>query len=97
MVSDFIERVRAVLRRDGVTPGGLARKAGLHKNTLYGADRDGWNPTLAVLRALEPVVAEIEGEAAVVHEPVPSGEWPIPSPGKSSDLTDRAEAARQVA
>lgn len=60
MVTDFIERVRAALKRDGVTPAGLARKAGLHRNTLYGADREGWNPTADVLKAIEPHVIAIE-------------------------------------
>lgn len=60
MVTAFIERVRAALKRDGVTPAGLARKAGLHRNTLYGADDDNWNPTADVLKALEPHVIAIE-------------------------------------
>lgn len=60
MVTDLIERIRDALKQDGVTPGSLARKAGLHRNTLYGADRDDWNPTAAVLKALEPHVAAIE-------------------------------------
>jgi DNA-binding XRE family transcriptional regulator len=45
MVTDFIERVRAALKQDGVTAAGLAKKAGLHRNTLYGAEREDWNPT----------------------------------------------------
>jgi lambda repressor-like predicted transcriptional regulator len=60
MVTDLIDRIRAALKREGVTPGGLARKAGLHRNTLYGVDRDDWNPTAAVLKALEPEIAAIE-------------------------------------
>lgn len=60
MVTDFIERIRAALQRDGVTAAGLAKKAGLHRNTLYGADREGWNPTAHVLTSLEPHVEAIE-------------------------------------
>jgi len=60
MVTDFIERVRLALHRDGVTPAGLAKKAGLHRNTLYGSDRGDWNPTAAVLTALEPHIEAIE-------------------------------------
>jgi ribosome-binding protein aMBF1 (putative translation factor) len=60
MVSDFIERVRAALRQEGVTAAGLAKKAGLHRNTLYGADQEGWNPTAAVLTKLEPHIEAIE-------------------------------------
>lgn len=60
MVTDFIERIRAALRQEGVTRAGLAKKAGLHRNTLYGAEGDDWNPTAAVLTALEPHVEAIE-------------------------------------
>ena len=69
MVTDFIQRVRAALQQDGVTPAGLARKAGLHRNTLYGVDRDDWNPTATVLKALEPHIVAIE-----------AGEWKAPEP-----------------
>lgn len=60
MVTDLIDRIRAALKKEGVTPGGLARKAGLHRNTLYGVDREDWNPTAAVLKALEPQIEAIE-------------------------------------
>jgi lambda repressor-like predicted transcriptional regulator len=74
MVTDFIERVRAALQRDGVTPAGLARKAGLHRNTLYGADKDGWNPTADVLKALEPQIIAIE-----------AGTWSAPHDAEQSE------------
>lgn len=67
MVTDFLERVRSALRQTGVTPAGLARKAGLHRNTLYGADKGDWNPTAAILTALEPHIEAIE-----------RGEWKEP-------------------
>jgi transcriptional regulator with XRE-family HTH domain len=60
MVTDFIERVREALKHKGVTAAGLAKKAGLHRNTLYGAERDDWNPTATVLKALEAHVIAIE-------------------------------------
>lgn len=60
MVTDFIERVRAALKREGVTPAGLARTAGLHRNTLYRADSEKWNPTAEVLTKLEPQILLIE-------------------------------------
>jgi lambda repressor-like predicted transcriptional regulator len=69
MVTDFLTRVRAALKQDGVTPAGLARKAGLHRNTLYGADRDGWNPTADVLTKLEPHIAAIEAGQWADDEP----------------------------
>jgi len=67
MVTDFIERVRAALKREGVTAAGLAKRAGLHRNTLYGADAVDWNPTAAVLKAIEPHIEAIE-----------RGEWQEP-------------------
>lgn len=67
MVTDFIERVRAALKQKGVTARGVAQKAGLHRNTLSGIDREDWNPTATVLKALEPHVEAIE-----------SGEWVDP-------------------
>jgi lambda repressor-like predicted transcriptional regulator len=67
MVTDFIERVRAAVKQKGVTARGLAHKAGLHRNTLCNIDREDWNPTAAVLKALETHVETIErGEW---HEP----------------------------
>lgn len=60
MVTDFIERVRAAVKQPGVTARGLAQKAGLHRNTLCNIDREGWNPTATVLKALEPHVVAIE-------------------------------------
>lgn len=67
MVTDFIERIRAALRQPGVTPAGLAKKAGLHRNTLYGAEKPDWNPTADILRKLEPHIEAIE-----------SGDWNEP-------------------
>lgn len=67
MVSDFIERVRSAVKQKGVTARGLAHKAGLHRNTLCNIDREDWNPTAAVLRALEPHIDSIE-----------RGEWEEP-------------------
>jgi 3,4-dihydroxy 2-butanone 4-phosphate synthase/GTP cyclohydrolase II len=63
MVNDAIQRVRHALAQPGVTAAGLARKAGLHPNTLYGADKDGWNPNARTLIALEPHLPPIKDEA----------------------------------
>lgn len=60
MVRNTIERIRAVLKKQGVTPAGLAKRAELHPNTLYGADKEGWNPTAATLIAVEPFLDELE-------------------------------------
>lgn len=67
MVTDFIERVRAALKMQGVTARGVAQKAGLHRNTLCNIDRQDWNPTATVLKALEPHIIAIE-----------TGEWQEP-------------------
>jgi ribosome-binding protein aMBF1 (putative translation factor) len=67
MVTDFIERVRGAVKQKGVTVRGLAHKAGLHRNTLCNIDRADWNPTAAVLKALEPHIEAIE-----------RGEWEEP-------------------
>lgn len=75
MVTDFIERVRAALGHEGVTAAGLAKKAGLHRNTLYGWDKEGWNPTAHVLTALEPHIAAIE-----------NGEWNEPPTDEPSEI-----------
>jgi hypothetical protein len=60
MITDILERVRAALKKDGVTAAGLSRRAGLHRNTLYGADAPNWNPTADVLKRLEPHIEAIE-------------------------------------
>ena len=73
MVTDLIERVRAALRQKGVTAVALAGKAGLHRNTLYGVEREDWNPTAATLMALEPHILTIE-----------AGEWQADEPAKAA-------------
>ena len=64
MVTDLIERIRAALRKKGITAVDLAHSANLHRNTLSGVERDDWNPTAATLKALEPHILAIE-----------AGEW----------------------
>lgn len=73
MVTDLIERIRSALKRDDVTPGALARRAELHRNTLYGVENDGWNPTADTLRKLEPVIAIIE-----------AGDWKSDEPSQAA-------------
>lgn len=55
-VDQLKEQVRAAIR-SGQTPGSLARQANLHRNSLYGWDREDWNPTANTLAALEPIVS----------------------------------------
>lgn len=52
-ITHIPERVRHALQH-GETAAGLAKKAGLHRNTLYGCERPGWNPTLDTLNKLAP-------------------------------------------
>ena len=65
MVTDLIERIRAALRKKGVTAVDLAHRAGLHRNTLSGVDGEEWNPTAATLKAIEPHLASIEADTWV--------------------------------
>jgi DNA-binding XRE family transcriptional regulator len=58
-ISDIPARVRYALKQ-GETPAGLAKKAGLHRNTLYGCDTERWNPTLDTLNRLAPHLPKIE-------------------------------------
>lgn len=52
-ITDIPARVRHALKQ-GETPSSLAKKAGLHRNTLYGCESEGWNPTLQTLQKLAP-------------------------------------------
>lgn len=63
MVNDTINHIRATLQQPGWTKTGLAKLAGLHPNTLLGADDDNWNPTAATLRAVEPHLPPLEQAA----------------------------------
>ncbi len=62
MVHETIQRVRLALSQ-GEKPSALARKAELHPNTLYGADREDWNPTANTLKALEPHLPPLPAKA----------------------------------
>jgi lambda repressor-like predicted transcriptional regulator len=64
MVTSTIERIRAYLKRPGVTKKALAVQAGLHPNTLQGVDDPTWNPSASTLIALErQVPADIQAAA----------------------------------
>jgi hypothetical protein len=67
MVEAALDRVRKVLALPGITPAGLAKRAKLHPNSLYSATSPEWNPSANTLRALEPVLKEIEAEHVVSH------------------------------
>lgn len=57
-ISHIPERVRYALKQ-GETPASLAKKAGLHRNTLYGCESERWNPTLDTLTKLAPHLPEL--------------------------------------
>lgn len=54
MVTDLLERLRGALKTPGFTKAELAKRAGIHRNTLLGCERDDWNPTADTLKAIEP-------------------------------------------
>lgn len=62
-LSNIPERVRHALKH-GETPASLAKKAGLHRNTLYGCEAEGWNPTLDTLTKLAPHLPSLGDEPA---------------------------------
>lgn len=64
MVTDTIKRLRAALKKPGITKRLLAEKAGLHHNTLLGCEADEWNPKASTLMALEPHLPELDGVVA---------------------------------
>lgn len=56
-IDQIIARVRKAIEA-GETHGSLARKAGLHRNALYGFDQADWNPKADTLRKLEQILPE---------------------------------------
>lgn len=87
MVTDMLHRIRSYLATPGVTKAGLATKAGLHPNTLRDADQEGWNPTAATLKALEPHLPDVDAQA-LTH--LSASEI---DPDNSSETDEKAAAA----
>lgn len=56
MLEDLIIDIREWLGLPGNSKAKLARLTGLHRNTLLSCDRADWNPTMEVLRKIEPHV-----------------------------------------
>lgn len=50
-IDNIIARIRQAIA-DGEAPRCLALRAGLGKNTLYGYEKDDWNPSANTLRIL---------------------------------------------
>lgn len=55
-ITDAKERVRKALENE--TPAALARRAGLHRNALYGATDPGWDPKVSTLEKLWPHITD---------------------------------------
>ncbi len=48
-----VEEIRTFFRANGeLSPQGVARKSGLHRNTLNSMDESNWNPTTKTRRAI---------------------------------------------
>ena len=64
-VGQAIARIRKFFRqRAHVTLGGFARRANLHRNTLYGLEQDTWNPQADTLQRCLQLIKEIEAKEA---------------------------------
>lgn len=50
-------RIRAAIEQ-GDSLQSLARKAGLHRHTLRGFDKPGWDPKIGTLDKLEPILPD---------------------------------------
>jgi DNA-binding XRE family transcriptional regulator len=61
MLEDLIKRIRAHLRKPGVTKKAFAQAAGVHANSLSGIEHDTWNPTLHTLKAYEAQLPATSG------------------------------------
>ena len=53
-----IARTRAWILSSGMSPTGIALKAGLSERTLRNFDKEAWNPTRATLEAIERLIPE---------------------------------------
>lgn len=87
MVDAALQRVRRILNLPGITPAGLAKRAKLHANSLYSAQSDDWNPSAKTLKALEPVLDEIEHEHRSDHDDADTAIAVSGAAGKSHGAT----------
>lgn len=74
-MSNPITEIKARVRRaiaDGHTPGSLARLAGLHRNSLYGCEAEGWNPKADTLERLWPHLIELPPSRQAARSPIPA-------------------------
>ncbi len=62
-IQGAIAQIKALIRvavSEKVSPAGLARRAGLHRNALYGCDAPDWNPKSDTLEKLEAILRNCE-------------------------------------
>ena len=59
-ISIIKARVRLAISQ-GERPASLAKRAGLHRNSLYGCDKEDWNPSSLTLEKLLPFLPELAG------------------------------------
>lgn len=64
-MQEHIDRVRRAIEVGGITKNALAAEAGLHPNTLRGADRPGWDPKVSTLGALLSAIDAIQHRRTV--------------------------------
>ena len=60
MEPDFRDEVRAFAARHSLTKTALAKRAGLHANTLRRFESDEWSPNWRTLEALRDATDELE-------------------------------------
>lgn len=65
-VQPTVEQVRAFAQDHGLKPATMARKAGLHPNTLRGLFDPGWNPRADTLQKVAAAI-----NAGVMTPPAP--------------------------
>lgn len=57
LATDFaLKRIRAYVDQQGWKKSRLATEAKLHDTTLRDFDKEGWNPSLRILRTVESIV-----------------------------------------
>lgn len=54
-ITRLLMRIRLAVA-EGESPASFARKAGLHRNAIYGCQRPDWNPKADTLRKLEQIL-----------------------------------------
>lgn len=64
MEADFRGEVRLFAARHNLSKAALARRAGLHTNTLRNLDSDDWSPNWRTIEALRAVMRDTPAEAA---------------------------------